>query len=118
MHELSVTENILNIALQHAEKAQAKKITNVYLVIGDLSSIVDDSVQFYWDFITEGTIAAEATLHFRRIATEMSCVDCGHHYHPQNDLGCPLCQSIKVEIIAGEEFYLDAIDIEESEVLA
>lgn len=117
MHELSVTENILNIALQHAAKAQAEKITDVYLVIGDLSSIVDDSVQFYWDFISEGTIAEQATLHFRRIATEIKCITCGHHFFPQNDLGCPQCHNNKVEIIAGEEFYLEAIDVEECEVL-
>ena len=117
MHELSVTENILNIALRHAEQAQAEKITDIYLVVGDLSSIVNDSVQFYWDFISEETIAEEATLHFRRIQTEMKCLDCGHLYTPQNDLDCPQCDSAKVQIIAGEEFYLEAIDVEQEEVL-
>ena len=52
MHELAVTENILNIALTHAEKSDAARITNLYLVIGQLSSVLDDSVQFYWDLLT------------------------------------------------------------------
>lgn len=117
MHELSVTENIMNIALRHAEQAQAEKITAVYLVVGDLSSIVNDSVQFYWDFMCEGTIAAEAVLHFRRVQTEIKCLDCGHVYSPQNDLVCPCCESAKVKIIAGEEFYVEAIDVAEKEVL-
>ena len=113
MHELGVTENILHIALRHAEEAQASRITDVYLVVGDMSSIVNDSVQFYWDFVSEGTIAKGAVLHFRRVATEMKCLDCGFSYNPQGDLVCPNCASANVQIVTGEEFYLEAIDVEE-----
>ena len=58
MHELAVTESILNIAVQHASQAGAVRVTDLNLVIGQLSSIFDDSVQFYWDMISEGTICA------------------------------------------------------------
>ncbi|MCB9457970.1 MAG: hydrogenase maturation nickel metallochaperone HypA, partial [Anaerolineaceae bacterium] len=56
MHELSVTQSILEIALRYGNQNGAKHITHLYLVIGDLSSIVDDSVQFYWDIISRGTM--------------------------------------------------------------
>ena len=39
MHELSVTQSLLNIALQHAEKANAKRVTDLNIVIGELASI-------------------------------------------------------------------------------
>ncbi|MFN2270088.1 MAG: hydrogenase maturation nickel metallochaperone HypA, partial [Anaerolineae bacterium] len=51
MHELSITESILKIALRHAEQAGAKRITRLNLVIGELSGVVGESVQFYWDMI-------------------------------------------------------------------
>jgi hydrogenase nickel incorporation protein HypA/HybF len=51
MHELAVTENILNIAVQHGTQANAVRVTSLQLVIGQLSSIVDDSVRFYWDAV-------------------------------------------------------------------
>ena len=73
MHELVVTENILEIALRHARAAGAVRVSDIYLVIGELSSIVDDSVQFYWDFISEGTAASGSSLHFRRVPAKMSC---------------------------------------------
>jgi hydrogenase nickel incorporation protein HypA/HybF len=113
MHELSITENILEIALRHGDQAKAEKITDLYLVIGQLSSIVDDSVQFYWDIIAKGTKAEGAELHFDRIKTQLKCKNCGHEYNPMSeDLACPICSCINVEIISGNEFYFDAIDVE------
>ena len=113
MHELAVTENILNLALQHAEAGGAQQITDVYLVIGQLSSIVDDSVRFYWDFINVGTIAAGSRLHFRRIPAMLQCRACGRRYPPDgSELACPDCGGADVQVIAGEEFYLEAIDVE------
>ena len=90
MHELSVAESILEIALRHAQPAQARKISDLYLVIGQLSSLIDDSVQFYWDFISKETPAEGARLHFRRIPAEFRCLDCDQAFTLCNsDLGCP-----------------------------
>jgi hydrogenase nickel incorporation protein HypA/HybF len=114
MHELAVTESILEIALRHAREQKAKRITDLHLVIGQWTSIVDDSVQFYWDIISDGTIAKGATLHFRRVKTLLSCQDCGQEYEPvTDDLACPNCGSTNVKVKTGEEFYLEAIDVEE-----
>jgi hydrogenase nickel incorporation protein HypA/HybF len=113
MHELSVTESILEISLRHADGANAKHITNLYLVIGQLASIVDDSVQFYWDIISTGTIAEGATLHFRRLPARFLCLDCSQQYSPVSDsFSCPACEGDHVKVIAGDEFYMEAIDIE------
>ena len=115
MHELSITESILEIALRHARQAQALRVTGLYLVIGQLSSVVDDSVQFYWDIVSKDTIAEGARLHFRRIPAEMSCLDCGTHYSPDGgNLACPKCQSTHVKVTAGDEFYMDSMDIDEN----
>lgn len=115
MHELSITENILKIALNHANKAGANKITNIYLVIGQLSSILDESVQFYWDLISDGTIAKGADLHFKRIPVVVSCNQCDHQFTPQsNGFACPICNSNNITILQGEEFYLEAIDIDKN----
>jgi hydrogenase nickel incorporation protein HypA/HybF len=113
MHELSVTENILEITLRHAARAGAHRVTALYLVIGQLATIVDDSVAFYWDIISQGTPAEGAVLHFRRLPIEMCCRDCDHRYQPvSEDLACPSCGGSNVQVVAGEEFYLEAIDVE------
>jgi hydrogenase nickel incorporation protein HypA/HybF len=114
MHELSITQNILEIALRHGQKAQASKITDLHLIIGQLSSVVDDSVQFYWEMIAEGTLAAGATLHFKRIPAQLECQDCGQTYSLESNQldGCPACESMNVRVVAGKEFRLESIEIE------
>lgn len=111
MHELMVTESLLEIALRHAREAEAPRITDLYLVIGELSSVIDDSVQFYWDIVSEGTAAEGATLHFRRILAEMACQECAETYDPKASLTCPACGSNKVRVVSGQEFYLEAIEV-------
>ena len=111
MHELSVTESLLEIALRHGREAGAMAVTDLFVVIGELSTIVDESVQFYWDIVSQNTPAAGSTLHFRRIAGRLGCRTCGHTYSPREDLPCPACGSIDIDILAGEEFYLEAIEI-------
>jgi hydrogenase nickel incorporation protein HypA/HybF len=114
MHELSVTESILEIALKHAPQGQGNYITDIYLVVGALSSIVDDSVQFYWNHIAEGSIADCARLHFRRIPAELQCSDCGLKYQPEpGELVCPGCTSPRVTVLRGDEFYMEAIEVAE-----
>ena len=113
MHELSVTESLLKLALSHAEEAKASKVTALNLVIGRLSSIVDDSVQFYWDFVAENTLCEGAVLNFERRPAVLSCADCSTEYTIEKELTpCPKCGGIRTSIRSGEEFYLDSIEIE------
>ena len=113
MHELPITQSILKIALKHANEANAKRIENIHIVMGELSTNVDDSVQFYWDIIAKDTLAHGAKLQFRRVPAELQCMACFEKYHPNDDeLLCPMCGSVGAKIIAGEEFYVEAIDID------
>jgi hydrogenase nickel incorporation protein HypA/HybF len=113
MHELAVTQSILEICVRAADAQNAARITDIYLKIGQWSSIVDDSVQFYWETISEGTLAQGATLHFERIPTQLLCLDCAQVYPPTSiELKCPQCGSLRVHVQQGDEFQVEAIEIE------
>ena len=60
MHEYSVTENILNLALEKAKGAKANKITRINLVLGELSGVVGECVQQYYKVLCRDTIASGA----------------------------------------------------------
>lgn len=113
MHELAITENLLKLAQQHAQQAHAARVTDLYLVIGQLSSIVDDSVQFYWDIISAGTMCEAARLHFERVPARLQCLDCHTAYTLDGELiACPQCRGERVKVVSGDEFRLDSIEIE------
>jgi hydrogenase nickel incorporation protein HypA/HybF len=113
VHELSVTENLLEITLRHARQANAVRVSDIYIVVGQLSSIVGDSVQFYWDMISAGTIAEKSKLHFERREAELACMNCGERFKIQTDsFLCPRCNLNQVRVISGNEFYLESILVE------
>ena len=114
MHEYAVTENVVDIVCRHAVKAGARRVRRVHLVVGELSSIIDDSVQFYYDLISEGTVAQAAELVFRRVAVEVECGACGYVWQPADaDWTCPQCGQAQARVRAGREFYVESIEVED-----
>ena len=113
MHELSITQSLLDIALRHAERADAQRIVRLNMVIGELATIVDDSVQFYWDFVSRDTIAEGAELCFERVPGTLRCLGCDHVF-PLNgrNFTCPVCSERQVVPAGGDEFRLDSIEVE------
>jgi len=113
MHELPVTESLLEIATRHASTAGASRIISLNIVIGQYASVIDDSIEFYWDIISEGTPANGAKLNFKRIQAEFQCTECMTQFSPGYDLyTCPNCGSSRLNLLAGNEFYLESIEIE------
>jgi hydrogenase nickel incorporation protein HypA/HybF len=113
MHELSITQNVLEIALRHAERAGAHHINRLNLVVGELSSVVDESVQFYWDIVARDTIAEGALLCFERIPASLRCLSCGQVFPISGrDYTCPACGGSDVAVAEGDEFRLDSIEVD------
>ncbi len=113
MHELSVTEALLNTSCEYAHKQKAKKVTVLNIKIGRLSGIVDDSVQFYWDIIAKETICEGSQLRFNFIPAKFECQQCKFQYEIEDELlPCPRCKSMDLVTIQGDEFLLESIEIE------
>jgi len=113
MHELGITESIIKIALEKACEAQANKIIQVNLVIGEMSGFVPDCIQFYFDSLSKETIAQGAVLHFESVPVELRCRDCSIIFKSRDTLwSCPGCQGQSVEILKGRELYIESMEVE------
>lgn len=113
MHELAITQNILDIVLSEAKAAQADKITKINLVIGELSGVVAECVQFYFDFLKKGDLAEEAIIDVRLVPAELRCRDCKTSFNLQNSIWvCPECQSNSLEVLGGTGCYVESIEVE------
>ena len=95
---------MLSIALEHAAKAGAKKITAINLMIGEMSGIMD---------VSKDTPAEGASLKFERVPACFRCHECQTTFSPTDrQWTCPQCGELRVEIVAGREFYVDSIEVE------
>lgn len=113
MHELAITENIISIAVEHAKKSGADKIVSIDLVIGELTNIVDDSVQFYFDIVSKGSPAENAKLNIRRLPSKIKCHNCENIFEPIDmDFYCPSCGELTMEFVQGHEFFIESITTE------
>ena len=113
MHEYSITESMLSLAVAKAGEAEASRISRINLVIGELSGVVDECVQFYFDFLSKDTIAAGAGLSFERRPTKLRCRHCEAVFLPgSNGWACPDCRAVQVEIVSGRECYMESIEVE------
>jgi hydrogenase nickel incorporation protein HypA/HybF len=115
VHELAVTQNLLDTVLNEAKTARAKKVTRVNLIIGELSGVASDSVQFYFDILKKDTTAGEATIDFKPVPAQLKCRDCQTDFHPQDEAIwlCPDCGSYSIEIIEGRDCYIESIEVEQ-----
>ncbi len=113
MHEQSIVESLLKIALDNAQKAEAVRVYKINLVVGELSGVVDEAVTFYFNFLSRDTIAAGATINFTHIPAQLRCRRCEKTFTTEGfDFRCPDCQEQQVDIIAGRELYIESLEVE------
>jgi hydrogenase nickel incorporation protein HypA/HybF len=115
MHELAVTESLLNTACDYAIKNDAHKVISLNIIIGELSNIINDSVQFYWDIISKNTICEQSILNFKKIPAKFICRLCMSEFKIDGELiPCPECGSMDLKTSQGDEFLLESIEIEKA----
>ena len=113
MHELSITQSMLDLVTEQAKEAGAREVKKINLVIGEMSGIVEECVRFYFDFIGRETIAEGAVLSFKMIPATARCRSCGKLFElEESDWTCPHCQGDSVEIVAGKELFVESIEVE------
>ena len=113
MHELAVTQSMLDLVLSEAKRAGAAKVERINLVIGQMSGVVGESVEFYFRLLSEGTIADGAALCFTNTQTQARCRDCGTIFAVEESQWlCPGCRSVSLEITGGNELAVESIEVE------
>jgi len=62
-----------DLVLQEAKRADAKKLEKFDLVIGEMSDVVGESVEFYFGFLANDTVVQSATLCLEIVLTQVGC---------------------------------------------
>jgi hydrogenase nickel incorporation protein HypA/HybF len=113
VHEFVITQNILTTVLDEAKAANAKTIVDINLIVGELSGVATDCVQFYFDILKKDTIARDATFNFTCTPAKFRCRDCSAEFTTGDSYWtCPECEGINIELVEGRDCYIESIEVE------
>ena len=110
MHELSLSGAIVNTVVKHAA---GRRVTSVQMRIGALRQVVPDSLDFYFDIVARDTLCAGARLEQELIPARLTCRGCEREWEIELPLfRCPSCGGAAVEVVSGDEFEVESIEVE------
>jgi hydrogenase nickel incorporation protein HypA/HybF len=113
MHELSIADAVVGIALRHAA---GRRVTRVELRVGHLRQVVPSALGFAFELVTQGTPAEGAELVMEEVPASVECGQCGRAtVLTAFPARCAGCGSLDVEVTGGEELLVDALELEEDE---
>jgi hydrogenase nickel incorporation protein HypA/HybF len=110
MHELSICGSIAGIVTRRAE---GRPVDTIHLRIGQLRQIVPDTLVYCWSMATAATSLDGSRLDVEYVPVRIQCRNCGQ----TTDVGdfpillCARCDSADVEVLAGEEFLVTALEL-------
>jgi len=116
VHELSLSSAIVNTVVKHA---RGRRVTAVELRVGKLRQVIPNTLEFYFEFVARGTVCEGARLEQEVVDARLRCSGCEHEWEIEIPaFRCPACSSADVEIASGNEFEVEAIEIEEAQCIA
>ncbi len=121
MHEFSITIQIVNYLLEEVKKHNAKRVYEVYLIIGKLTFLSLEQVKFAYKVLVKNTLMEDSKLRIEEKDGVVKCNDCGYAgnlkyeddpvYHiPYPTLNCPKCGGV-VNIVGGKECIIKSIKL-------
>lgn len=113
MHELGLTQSIVELAVEHAHRENASAIRSITVEIGALSGVLADAMEFAFDVCSKGTLAEGARLEIVHVAGRGRCLECGREAEMTSlTYTCPHCASLALETLQGTEMKFTEMEID------
>jgi hydrogenase nickel incorporation protein HypA/HybF len=116
VHELSLSSAIVNTVVKHAD---GREVSLVSLRVGRLRQVVPDTLEFYFAFVSRGTVCEGARLEQEIIEASLRCQPCQREWAIEIPaFRCPTCGGSDVVVASGNEFEVESIEVEEALCIA
>lgn len=116
-----MTTQIVKYVLKEAKKRNARRVDEVYLVIGKLTFLGLEQVKFAYEMLVKNTIMEGSKLHIEETDGVVKCPKCDYEgdfkyednpvfHFPTPTLACPNCGGV-VNVIRGRECTIKSIKL-------
>ena len=112
LHEATLAENILNIAIDAARQNHSEKIFRVGLKLGDMAGVEVEALRLSFDVLKKNSPAADCELVIERVPITADCNKCGKNFRLERyNFFCPECDGVLI-LRTGRELLVDFVDCE------
>ena len=113
MHELAITEGIIDIVNSEAREKGFSRVLEIGLRVGEYSGIVSECIREFFPVAAAGTAAEGAELVIKTAKASFRCLDCGYEGAiDRHEACCPLCGSQAIKMLSGREFFVEQLKVE------
>lgn len=111
MHELKIANELVFIVKEEAEKAGLKEVSKVSIRMGRLVSIVKETFESAFSECARNSPAENATIEIEIVPVTLVCRNCGKVRVPEDfSFWCMECGSSEIDIVSGNELYVNSIE--------
>jgi len=112
MHEVSLMQEALAIAVARATEDRAQRIHRITMRVGPLSGAVPEALEFAFDVVAHGTIAEGAQFEIEPAPIICYCPTCAQEFAPADFFcECPRCEQPSAEVRRGRELELISLEV-------
>ncbi len=113
MHEMALSEGVLQILESNARSQGFAKVKTVWLEIGDLAGVDPEALRFSFDAVTTGTLADSARLEIIEVPGKAWCMPCACQVNVSKRFDpCPTCGSYQLQVVGGDEMTVKELEVE------
>ena len=110
MHETSIAHDIINIVEETLQSSPGSALVTVRVVIGEMIAVVPELLQHAYSSLIAGTALDNSKLEIDIVLISAVCRSCKKSFGLKEfEFACPACQSVDIEVLTGNEFYVKEI---------
>ena len=112
MHELALSQNMVEIIEREARLQTFGRVETVRLEIGLLSCVEPEALRFCFDTVTRGTVADGALLEILTVPADACCRDCSAEFKISRRASpCPQCAGYRLDVQGGDQMRIKDLEI-------
>lgn len=113
MHEMALAESILATLEEQARQHDYARVRAVWLEIGPLASVEEQSLRFSFDVVAKGTLADGARLEIETNLAQAWCLPCSKSVVvTQRFDACPECGGYQLQMTSGDELRIKELEVD------